>query len=100
MNSSSEGTMPRFPNPVGPQPEQGRGPQGSGVTRRTALTGAALLGVGAGAERLLGGSASSHEVAATAVPFHGEHQAGVATPPQTHLSFAAFDLTSDSRTQL
>lgn len=30
------------------------------------------------------------------VPFHGEHQAGIATPAQNHLSFAAFDLQGES----
>ncbi len=28
-------------------------------------------------------------------PFWGEHQGGIATPPQTHTYFAAFDLTTD-----
>lgn len=76
-------------------------PKRVGVTRRSALAGAALLGVGAGAERLLAGTASSRETSAeVAVSFHGEHQAGIATPPQAHLSFAAFDLTTDSRGRL
>ncbi|KUH79906.1 MULTISPECIES: Dyp-type peroxidase [unclassified Mycobacterium] len=30
-------------------------------------------------------------------PFHGKHQAGVATPPQTHALFVALDLTPQSR---
>ncbi len=93
--------MPRSPNPAGPQPEQGRGPQGLVVTRRAALAGAALLGAGVGADRLLTGSATSRDSSAgTTVPFHGEHQAGIATPQQAHLSFAAFDVSTDSRLRL
>ncbi len=33
-------------------------------------------------------------------PFHGEHQAGITTPAQDRLHFAAFDVTSDSRDDL
>ncbi|GAB4586163.1 iron uptake transporter deferrochelatase/peroxidase subunit [Nocardia sp. IFM 10818] len=35
-----------------------------------------------------------------AVPFCGEHQAGIATPVQDRLHFAAFDVTTDSRDAL
>ena len=31
------------------------------------------------------------------VEFHGDHQAGITTPQQAHLRFAAFDLTKASR---
>jgi deferrochelatase/peroxidase EfeB len=34
------------------------------------------------------------------VPFHGEHQAGIATPVQDRLHFAAFDVTAGSREEL
>ncbi len=33
-------------------------------------------------------------------PFHGEHQAGIVTPAQDRLHFAAFDVTTDSRAEL
>ncbi|MGV8847883.1 iron uptake transporter deferrochelatase/peroxidase subunit, partial [Tessaracoccus sp.] len=33
-------------------------------------------------------------------PFHGEHQAGIITPAQDRLHFAAFDVTTDSRDAL
>ncbi|QDP94929.1 deferrochelatase/peroxidase EfeB [Microlunatus elymi] len=33
-------------------------------------------------------------------PFHGEHQAGIVTPAQDRLHFAAFDVTTASRTEL
>lgn len=72
------------------------------MTRRAVLSGAALLGVGAGAGALLRGADSSRgdAITAAAVPFRGSHQAGIATAPQAHLSFAAFDLTTDSRARL
>jgi deferrochelatase/peroxidase EfeB len=34
------------------------------------------------------------------VPFYGAHQAGIATPAQDRVAFAAFDLTSTDKTQL
>jgi deferrochelatase/peroxidase EfeB len=33
-------------------------------------------------------------------PFHGEHQAGIVTPAQDRLHFAAFDVTTQSREEL
>ena len=33
-------------------------------------------------------------------PFRGEHQAGIATPAQDRLHFAAFDVTTDDRDEL
>lgn len=35
--------------------------------------------------------------AGAAVDFHGAHQAGIATPVQDRLHFAAFDVTTDDR---
>ncbi|GAA0316530.1 iron uptake transporter deferrochelatase/peroxidase subunit [Actinoallomurus spadix] len=35
-----------------------------------------------------------------AVPFHGAHQAGIATPVQDRLHFAAFDVVTDDRDRL
>ena len=78
------------------------------TTRRglLALGGAALAGGAAGAGltgcRDQGGSASSASSASSAapasgasgrVPFYGPHQAGIATPAQDRLAFAAYDLT-------
>jgi deferrochelatase/peroxidase EfeB len=34
------------------------------------------------------------------VPFHGEHQAGIATPPQTAAAFLSFDVTTGDRREL
>ncbi len=36
----------------------------------------------------------------SAVEFFGEHQAGIVTPPQQHLVFAAYDLTATDRPEL
>ncbi len=75
----------------------------SALTRRDVLSGAALLGVGAGLDHVLtgtlgGGPAKlrSSEASQGTVPFYGAHQAGVATPAQEYLHFAAFDVTGGS----
>jgi deferrochelatase/peroxidase EfeB len=34
------------------------------------------------------------------VPFYGEHQAGIATPPQTAAAFLSFDVTAGNRREL
>jgi deferrochelatase/peroxidase EfeB len=78
-------------------------PSRPGLTRRTVLSGAALLGLGAGLDHVItksprGTTAQSFgaETAEGAVPFYGDHQAGIATPAQDHLSFAAFDIASEA----
>src|SRR3954447_24267208 len=38
--------------------------------------------------------------AAARVPFHGERQAGVATPPQQRALFVAFDVTASNQAEL
>ncbi|CAM5745460.1 putative deferrochelatase EfeN [Streptomyces afghaniensis 772] len=68
----------------------------------------ALLGWG-GAGLALGAAAAGGAVAMartdddpapdTAIPFHGAHQAGIATPVQDRLHFAAFDVTTDDRAE-
>lgn len=57
----------------------------------TAAT-AAAGGVGFGVARASEPEAAHR--AAAAVPFYGRHQAGIATPAQDRLAFAAFDLTT------
>ncbi|MFD7501505.1 iron uptake transporter deferrochelatase/peroxidase subunit [Streptomyces sp. NPDC059850] len=72
----------------------------------------ALLGWG-GAGLALGAAAAGGTAAALtgtdtspvsdsggAVPFHGPHQAGIATAVQDRLHFAAFDITTDDRAEL
>ena len=73
------------------------------VSRRGLLgaVGGATLAVGAGAgagwAAMRSGDAEAAVAAGTPVPFHGTHQAGIATAVQDRLHMAAFDLTSDSR---
>jgi deferrochelatase/peroxidase EfeB len=76
----------------------------NGFTRRRLVAGAGAAGVGiglGGAGYLIGresAEASSHldEI----VPFHGNRQAGIETPAQDRLHFAAFDLTVESAAEL
>ncbi|MGH7094070.1 MAG: Dyp-type peroxidase [Stellaceae bacterium] len=75
----------------------------AGATRRGFLTGTAGLAAAAGSA--LGGAVpalAKTEPAAPAdrEPFWGAHQAGIATPSQTHTYFAAFDLTATRRDEI
>ena len=75
------------------------------ITRRRLLAsagiGAAGVGLGAGGY-LIGHDAAEADAAETtgAVPFYGDHQAGIATPVQDRLFFAAFDLETESQAEL
>ncbi len=64
---------------------------GTHSTRRTFLSAAGLAGLGAGL-----GVAPESALASESdtVEFYGRHQAGIATPSQEHLQFAALDVTS------
>jgi deferrochelatase/peroxidase EfeB len=66
---------------------------GRKVSRRTALTLAGTFGAGMALGG--GGALSARELADgdQTVEFYGEHQAGISTPQQDRLHFAAFDLT-------
>jgi deferrochelatase/peroxidase EfeB len=75
------------------------------LTRRRLLasTGIGAAGVAFGA----GGYLVGHDAAEAgavessgAVPFFGDHQAGIATPVQDRLHFASFDLETESRARL
>ncbi|MGH3321267.1 MAG: Dyp-type peroxidase, partial [Streptosporangiaceae bacterium] len=73
-----------------------------GLTGAGALAGAAA-GAGSitGAELVKGqGALASETSAGGAVPFQGAHQAGIATPVQDRLHFAAFDVITHSRERL
>jgi deferrochelatase/peroxidase EfeB len=70
-----------------------------GISRRAAL---GILGAGAAGAGFAAGAATTASLAASsspegdprdAYPFYGEHQAGITTPAQDRLHFAAFDLT-------
>jgi deferrochelatase/peroxidase EfeB len=93
---------------IGPQPENSAAPSRRGVSRRGLLgaAGAGAVGVGAGLAGglALGGHGSSTAAAAPTAsggyPFYGAHQAGIVTPAQDRLHFAAFDMVSDDRADL
>jgi deferrochelatase/peroxidase EfeB len=85
---------------AGAAADVGGAPQRRGPSRRAFLGGA--LG---GSALVVGGAAGfgiGHAVASPSsagadsdqVPFYGEHQAGIATPAQDRLEFAAFDVTA------
>jgi deferrochelatase/peroxidase EfeB len=66
------------------------------------FSGASLLvgaAAGAGLDRVASADTGGSGAAA-AVPFYGAHQAGIATPVQDRLHFAAFDVTTDDRDKL
>ncbi|WP_214103029.1 iron uptake transporter deferrochelatase/peroxidase subunit [Acrocarpospora catenulata] len=79
----------------------------SGISRRklfglgaagVAAAGAGALAVRVGSEE--GVTAAEPVHTAGAVPFYGEHQAGIVTPAQDRLHFVAFDVTTASRNEL
>ena len=75
-----------------------------GLTRR-ALIGGAVAAAGVGAAGFAAGRAAAAApdsgVARTdSYAFRGEHQAGITTPAQDRLHFAAFDVTTESREEL
>jgi deferrochelatase/peroxidase EfeB len=77
----------------------------SPFTRRRLLKsagiGAAGIGIGAGGYLVGQESAEASEASGTGhVPFFGPHQAGIATPAQDRLHFAAFDLLSEDPDEL
>ncbi|MEV7188214.1 Dyp-type peroxidase [Kitasatospora sp. NPDC093102] len=72
------------------------------------LQGAAAGVVGAAGGSLLGGNREaiaqegdgSDRTTGSLIPFHGYHQAGIATPPQTVGAFASFDVKATNRAEL
>jgi deferrochelatase/peroxidase EfeB len=71
------------------------------LTRRGLIAGAGAMGAGLALggvelERALGDSSAG----AAQIPFHGAHQAGIATAAQDRLHFAAFDVTTERRSDL
>ncbi|ROP38544.1 iron uptake transporter deferrochelatase/peroxidase subunit [Saccharothrix texasensis] len=79
----------------------------TGLPRRRLLgfagAGVALAGAGAAVGALSSSRPSSDQVRLTgaeAVPFHGEHQAGITTPAQDRMHFVALDVTTTKRAEL
>jgi deferrochelatase/peroxidase EfeB len=71
------------------------------TTRRGLLGAGAGAAAGLGASRLIDGAEARSEGGGTGrVPFHGAHQAGIVTPAQDRLHFAAFDLLTQDRREL
>ncbi|MGH3239927.1 MAG: Dyp-type peroxidase domain-containing protein, partial [Spirillospora sp.] len=76
-----------------------------GLSRRRMLgfSGASLVvgaAAGAGLDRVALADEDRDGDAGAAVAFHGAHQAGIATPVQDRLHFAAFDVTTGDRAKL
>jgi deferrochelatase/peroxidase EfeB len=77
--------------------------------RRRGISRRGLLGGGAAAAGVVGafaygraseGSTAEQATRPAAYTFRGTHQAGIVTPAQDRLHFAAFDVTTDDRDQL
>ncbi|MFE1075078.1 iron uptake transporter deferrochelatase/peroxidase subunit [Streptomyces sp. NPDC058783] len=83
------------------------GPAKAPAPSRRALIGWGGAGLALGAAAAAGGAVAMDRTgddvdpagadAGFAVPFHGAHQAGIATPVQDRLHFAAFDVTTEDR---
>jgi len=90
---------------VKPDHTQAAGDRSPSVSRRGLLgaagVGAVGLGAGAAGGLFTGSSeAATPEVPQDRYPFYGEHQAGIVTPMQDRLHFAAFDVITESRDEL
>ena len=98
------GAGPAVTEPSGPGPEAEA--TGRGISRRRllAVAGAAAggLAVGSLAGGAIGAAAASDDTGTDSgsVPFHGSHQAGIATAAQDRLLFASFDVVTTRRAEL
>ncbi|MFM6848924.1 MAG: iron uptake transporter deferrochelatase/peroxidase subunit [Terrabacter sp.] len=71
------------------------------ISRRSLFGGgAALVAGGVALDRGAASLSSGSTDAGRAYAFRGAHQAGITTPAQDRLHFAAFDVTTDSRAEL
>jgi deferrochelatase/peroxidase EfeB len=70
------------------------------IPRRDFFKGAGAVAAAAATSAAVVGAARSRQgespATSSLVPFYGEHQSGIATPPPDHVAVAAFDLTTDS----
>ncbi|MCY0937334.1 iron uptake transporter deferrochelatase/peroxidase subunit [Streptomyces sp. H34-S4] len=67
---------------------------GAGLALGAAAAGGTAMAMGSGSDMVSAASAGA------AVPFHGEHQAGIASAVQDRLHFAAFDVKTKDRAEL
>lgn len=87
---------------TGPLDERPTDAPSAGLSRRglLGLAGAGIAGLavgGAAATAIAVGTRSAPDTGvSTAYPFFGEHQAGITTPAQDRLHFAAYDLAADA----
>ena len=78
----------------------GEDPVQPGRRRFLATAGLATAGLAAGGVAAPALAKAQASDADQAEPFFGKHQAGVATKPQRHLYFAAFDLVAEQRDEV
>ncbi|WP_246250463.1 iron uptake transporter deferrochelatase/peroxidase subunit [Actinomadura litoris] len=105
MTGAGPGDRPEGQDAAMPVTEPADGAAVSRMSRRRMLGfgGASLLvgaAAGAGLDRVAVAEEDDDPAAGGAVPFHGAHQAGIATPVQDRLHFAAFDVTTGDRAKL
>jgi deferrochelatase/peroxidase EfeB len=72
----------------------------TGLTRRRLFLAAGASGAGLALGAVELERALDTDSASETFPFHGDHQAGIATPAQDRLHFAAFDVTAERRGEL
>ncbi|MCV7191951.1 iron uptake transporter deferrochelatase/peroxidase subunit [Mycolicibacterium brumae] len=83
-------------------PDSNQEPQGFSRRRLLAGAGVAAAAVGVAGAGVAAGRATAphHGLLQSAVPFRGVHQAGIVTPAQDRMHFAAFDLMTDKRDEV
>ena len=85
------------------EPRDGRVGAAAGLlagARRAGARSASRSAAGSGTRWAGRPATASERRAAPVVPFHGEHQAGITTPAQDRLVFAAFDVTAADAREL
>lgn len=96
---------PHPPEPTPPDVGATAPPPDPGRISRRALLGAFSAGAASTGLLVTGATVARDQDADSStsqdvVAFDGEHQAGIATPVQAHLTFAAYDLTATTRAEL
>ena len=79
-----------------PEPEAPRGISRRGLFGLVGASAAAGLAVGGAAGAAIGGAVTTAQGVQTVYPFFGTHQAGITTPAQDRLHFAAFDMSPNA----